>query len=84
MRPLICLQVTSKSRIALLGRNGCGKSTLIKLIVGKLRPVGGEVLIDGGARIEYLAQHQLEQLDAMGTRLLDPLALVLSRGRAGC
>jgi ABC-type multidrug transport system fused ATPase/permease subunit len=41
-------KVTAKSRIALLGRNGCGKSTLIKLIVGKLRPNrGGECLIDG-------------------------------------
>ena len=59
-----------KSRIALLGRNGCGKSTLIKLMVGALRPNrGGTVLKDGAAKIEYVAQHQLEQLDPMASPL---------------
>mmetsp|Transcript_24497 Transcript_24497/g.51120 ORF Transcript_24497/g.51120 Transcript_24497/m.51120 type:complete len:256 (-) Transcript_24497:4-771(-) len=55
--------VDNKSRVALLGRNGCGKSTLIKLIVGALTPLNGNAKIDGRAKIEYLAQHQLEQLD---------------------
>lgn len=59
----IDLTVGIKSRIALLGRNGCGKSTLIKLVVGALRPLEGKASIDGTAKIEYLAQHQLEQLD---------------------
>jgi len=69
-------QVTSKSRIALLGRNGCGKSTLIKLMVGQLRPNrGGECLVDGSAKIEYVAQHQLEQLDGLGT----PLSTMLEK-----
>ena len=56
------LTVNMKSRIALLGRNGCGKSTLIKLTVGGLEPLSGAVRIDPRAKIEYLAQHQLEQL----------------------
>mmetsp|Transcript_70098 Transcript_70098/g.158506 ORF Transcript_70098/g.158506 Transcript_70098/m.158506 type:complete len:442 (-) Transcript_70098:23-1348(-) len=69
-------QVTSKSRIALLGRNGCGKSTLIKILVGQLRPNrGGECLIDLAAKTEYIAQHQLDQLDALGT----PLSTLLDR-----
>jgi ATPase subunit of ABC transporter with duplicated ATPase domains len=63
------LTVNVKSRIALLGRNGCGKSTLIKLAVGGLQPTGGSVKIDSRAKIEYLAQHQLEQLDPDGTPL---------------
>lgn len=63
----IDLSVNITSRIALLGRNGCGKSTLIKLIVGALRPLQGQIKIDGRAKIEYLAQHQLEQLDPDGT-----------------
>jgi ATPase subunit of ABC transporter with duplicated ATPase domains len=64
------LTVNIKSRIALLGRNGCGKSTLIKLTVGGLRPTAGQAKIDPRAKIEYLAQHQLEQLDPDGTPLL--------------
>jgi len=61
------LSVDVKSRVALLGRNGCGKSTLIKLIIGALKPLAGQIKIDGRAKIEYLAQHQLEQLDPDGT-----------------
>jgi ATP-binding cassette subfamily F protein 3 len=64
------LTIGFKSRIALLGRNGCGKSTLIKLTVGALRAQSGKVSIDGRAKIEYLAQHQLEQLDPDSTPLL--------------
>jgi ATP-binding cassette, subfamily F, member 3 len=56
------LTIGFKSRAALLGRNGCGKSTLIKLMVGALKPKGGKVTIDARAKIEYLAQHQLEQV----------------------
>jgi ATP-binding cassette subfamily F protein 3 len=61
------LTISMKSRVALLGRNGCGKSTLIKIVVGALQPLTGKGAIDGRAKIEYLAQHQLEQLDPDGT-----------------
>ena len=63
------LTVDIKSRIAFLGRNGCGKSTLIKLIVGDLNPLKGKTALNSRAKIEYLAQHQLEQLDPDGTPL---------------
>eukprot|EP00559_Dactyliosolen_fragilissimus_P005911 CAMPEP_0184861498 /NCGR_PEP_ID=MMETSP0580-20130426/6172_1 /TAXON_ID=1118495 /ORGANISM="Dactyliosolen fragilissimus" /LENGTH=875 /DNA_ID=CAMNT_0027359019 /DNA_START=64 /DNA_END=2691 /DNA_ORIENTATION=+ len=63
------LTVNLKSRIALLGRNGCGKSTMIKLIIGAMQPLSGNIKTDGRAKIEYLAQHQLEQLDPDGTPL---------------
>jgi ATPase subunit of ABC transporter with duplicated ATPase domains len=63
------LSVDAKSRICLLGRNGSGKSTLIKLLVGDLMPCDGDVTIEPGAKIEFLAQHQLEQLDPFGTPL---------------
>ena len=71
----IDLTVDIKSRIAFLGRNGCGKSTLIKLIVGALKPQKGKASLNGGAKVEYLAQHQLEQLDPDGT----PLETILER-----
>eukprot|EP00521_Asterionellopsis_glacialis_P015884 CAMPEP_0195303508 /NCGR_PEP_ID=MMETSP0707-20130614/32915_1 /TAXON_ID=33640 /ORGANISM="Asterionellopsis glacialis, Strain CCMP134" /LENGTH=275 /DNA_ID=CAMNT_0040367087 /DNA_START=120 /DNA_END=947 /DNA_ORIENTATION=+ len=65
----IDLTIDMKARSALLGRNGCGKSTLIKLVVGALKPLKGKATIDTRAKIEYLAQHQLEQLDPDGTPL---------------
>lgn len=69
------MTVDVNSRIALLGRNGCGKSTLIKLVVGALRPLKGKGAVDARAKIEYLAQHQLEQLDPDGT----PMTTMLDR-----
>ena len=63
------MTVNLSSRIALLGRNGCGKSTLVKLCVGGLKPLSGQAKIDPRCKIEYLAQHQLEQLDPDGTPL---------------
>lgn len=45
------LTVNVKSRIALLGRNGCGKSTLIKLTVGGLKPLQGHAKIDPRAKM---------------------------------
>lgn len=71
----IDLSIDIKTRAALLGRNGCGKSTLIKLIVGALRPKKGQVKLNPHAKFEYLAQHQLEQLDPDGT----PLHTLLER-----
>lgn len=53
----------------------CGKSTLIKVIVGALQANKGKVAINGRAKIEYLAQHQLEQLDPDGT----PMSTMLER-----
>jgi ATP-binding cassette subfamily F protein 3 len=58
----ISLRFDPDDRIALLGKNGNGKSTLAKLLAGKLDAMGGEVnrarrLIPG-----YFAQHQLDEL----------------------
>jgi ATPase subunit of ABC transporter with duplicated ATPase domains len=61
------LSINIKSRVALLGRNGQGKSTLIKLVTGALRPLKGQAKINGRAKIEYLAQHQFEDLDPDST-----------------
>ena len=58
-----------KSRTPLLGTNRCGKSTLIKLVVGALNPLNGKSTIDTRAKIEYLIQHQLEQIDTDSTPL---------------
>ncbi len=49
-------------RLALLGRNGAGKSTCMKLLAGELRALAGERTEARDLRIGYFAQHQLEQL----------------------
>jgi len=59
--------VDVNSRVAVLGRNGCGKSTLIKILLGQLTATSGTVTKDPGCRIEYIAQHHLDQLDGSST-----------------
>ncbi|MFZ2586605.1 MAG: ABC-F family ATP-binding cassette domain-containing protein [Alphaproteobacteria bacterium] len=50
-------------RIALLGANGNGKSTFIKLLASKLVPLKGEMVKAPKLRIGYFSQHQEEELD---------------------
>jgi ATP-binding cassette subfamily F protein uup len=52
----INLRISRGERICLLGRNGEGKSTLMKLISGELSPDAGEILRQTGLRVGYLPQ----------------------------
>jgi ATP-binding cassette subfamily F protein 3 len=61
------LSFTGDDRIALLGANGNGKSTLVKLISGELEAMQGNVLRDGKLRVGYFAQHQSDELDMGST-----------------
>ncbi len=56
------LSVDMDDRIALLGANGNGKSTLAKLLAGRLEPISGEVRRGGKLRVGYFAQHQADEL----------------------
>ena len=56
------LRIDQDDRIALLGRNGEGKSTLSKLLAGKLAAMDGKVIRSGKLRIGYFAQHQVDEL----------------------
>ena len=58
------LSIADDDRIGLLGQNGNGKSTLVKLIAGRLEPKSGEVRRARAMKIAYFAQHQLDELDA--------------------
>jgi ATP-binding cassette subfamily F protein 3 len=57
-------------RIGLLGLNGAGKSTFIKLLADELQPFTGEITRARHLRIGYFAQHQVEQLDLDASPLL--------------
>jgi ATP-binding cassette subfamily F protein 3 len=58
------------ARIALLGHNGAGKSTVIKMLAGELPSLAGERTEAKDLRIGYFAQHQLEQLDEKASALI--------------
>ncbi|MGL6210581.1 MAG: ABC-F family ATP-binding cassette domain-containing protein [Paracoccaceae bacterium] len=58
----LSLRVDQDDRIALLGRNGEGKSTLSKLLAGKLLTMDGRMVRSSKLRIGYFAQHQVDEL----------------------
>jgi ATP-binding cassette subfamily F protein 3 len=58
----LSLRIDQDDRIALLGRNGEGKSTLSKLLAGKLIACEGKMVQSSKLRIGYFAQHQVDEL----------------------
>lgn len=58
----LSLRIDNDDRIALLGANGNGKSTLVKLLAERLPPMGGEITRADKLRVAYFAQHQLDEL----------------------
>lgn len=54
--------ITDKTRISIIGPNGCGKTTLMKIIYGALEPKLGEIILANNLRISYFNQHSIENL----------------------
>jgi ATP-binding cassette, subfamily F, member 3 len=63
------LRIDSDDRIALLGANGNGKSTLVKLLAGSLAPLAGTLNQPSKLRVGYFAQFQTDELDVTFTPL---------------
>src|SRR6202049_1090597 len=59
----VTLRIDTDDRIALLGSNGNGKSTLVKLIAGRLAPFSGQVTRADKLSVGYFAQHQVDELN---------------------
>jgi ATP-binding cassette subfamily F protein 3 len=57
------LRIDDDDRIALVGANGNGKSTLVKLLSSRLAPMSGRVTRAEKLEVAYFAQHQLDELD---------------------
>jgi len=74
----VSLSVDMEDRIALLGANGNGKSTLAKLLAGRLAPMAGQVRRGPRLKVGYFAQHQTDELVATETPL-DHMARALPR-----
>jgi ATP-binding cassette, subfamily F, member 3 len=63
----VTLRIDPDDRIALLGANGNGKSTLVKLLAGKLAPFSGKMTRADKLSIGYFAQHQVDELNLDGS-----------------
>eukprot|EP00752_Nemacystus_decipiens_P001064 g1064.t1 len=73
------LRLDMDDRIALLGANGNGKTTLLKLLAGKLKPLDGKLRRPSKLEVGYFAQNSLEELTPELTGLehlqaLEPMA----------
>jgi ATP-binding cassette subfamily F protein 3 len=74
----LSLTIDMDDRIALLGANGNGKSTLAKLLAERLAPLRGEMRRGPKLRVGYFAQHQTDELDLDETPI-DHMAKALPR-----
>jgi ATP-binding cassette, subfamily F, member 3 len=85
----VTLRVDNDDRIALLGANGNGKSTLVKLFADRMKPFSGTVTRADKLGIAYFAQHQLDELNEEASAYDHVRALMPDapeskvRGRAG-
>src|SRR5258707_3215732 len=85
----VTLRIDTDDRIALLGSNGNGKSTLVKLLANKLAPFSGRVTRAEKLSVGYFAQHQLDELNIDGSpydhvrRLMPDAPETKVRGRTG-
>ena len=85
----VSLRIDNDDRIALLGANGNGKSTLVKLLANRLAPFSGTVTRADKLSIAYFAQHQLDELNEDGSayshvrKLMGDAPEAKVRGRAG-
>jgi ATP-binding cassette subfamily F protein 3 len=85
----VTLRIDNDDRIALLGANGNGKSTLVKLLANRLTPFSGSIARAEKLSIAYFAQHQLDELNEEGSpydhvrKLLPEAPEAKVRARAG-
>ena len=85
----VTLRIDTDDRIALLGSNGNGKSTLVKLLANRLAPFSGTITRAEKISIAYFAQHQLDELNEDGSpydhvrKLMPDATETKVRGRTG-
>ncbi|MDO6727453.1 MAG: ATP-binding cassette domain-containing protein [Cognatishimia sp.] len=76
------LRIDQDDRIALLGKNGQGKSTLAKLLSGRLERKSGKFTISNKLRIGFFAQHQVDELYVDETPIQHLMRLRSHEGQA--
>jgi ATPase subunit of ABC transporter with duplicated ATPase domains len=56
------LIISNGEKYGLIGKNGIGKTTLMKLLLGKMEPLYGNIRRNDRLRIEYYSQHAIQEL----------------------
>ena len=59
----VSLECSRASRVGVVGANGAGKSTAIKILIGELKPEVGEIWKHPNLRLAYIAQHAFHHLE---------------------
>lgn len=65
------LQIKDNEKIGIIGMNGAGKSTFFKLIMGKLEPDSGRIILKPGTRIGFLPQVISDEIPSMDISVFD-------------
>ncbi len=69
----VTIQIKDKEKVGIIGMNGAGKSTFFKLIMGKLEPDNGKIILKPGTRIGFLPQVISDEIPSMDISVFDYL-----------
>ena len=69
----VSLQINDNEKVGIIGMNGAGKSTFFKLIMGKLEPDSGKIILKPGTRVGFLPQVISDEIPNMDISVFDYL-----------
>ena len=73
----INFEIKTKERVALIGQNGCGKTTIFKMILNEEKPTTGDIFIKKNSKVGFLSQYPNESLsdeeDQIQQKLLESI-----------
>ena len=69
----VSLQIKDNEKVGIIGMNGAGKSTFFKLVMGKLEPDSGRIILKPGTRIGFLPQVISDEIPSMEISVFDYL-----------
>ena len=69
----VSLQIKDNEKVGIIGMNGAGKSTFFKLVMGRLEPDSGRIILKPGTRIGFLPQVISDEIPSMEISVFDYL-----------
>jgi len=79
----VSFKISPDEKIALVGNNGAGKTTIVKLLCGLYQPTGGEILIDGKS-INDIGVENYQDMISVLFQDTSPIALSIAENVCGC